>query len=323
MDGVFGTITTATARESGVTRGALRGREWQKRSHGLYRPAGQAVSPGDGLVADALALLGDGGVLGGWAALRAQGNLWFDGVRGGGQRRPMVHCRPGSQLRVRSCVQPFRGALYGHEFAELEGFAMATMARAAYDEMRLAPSVRSAVKIADMAVSRVHDWPHTSLDALGSVIGSHHKTRGLVQARRAFSLACDRSASSLETTTRLIAVLDADLSGLLVNVPIFDGEGVLLGVADLLEPQSGLILETDGAHHREAAQHADDNVREESYERAGLVVVRVSALDHGDVPRLVRRIVLGLRDARLSSRRDWTLARPDWWSTWPPGRRWD
>src|SRR5690606_733397 len=63
-------------------------------------------------------------------------------------------------------------------------------------------------------------------------------------------------------------------------------------------------------------------IREEGLERAGLVVVRVTALDHRDVPALTRRLRLGQRDARVSRRRDWTLDQPRWFATWAPGQRW-
>lgn len=318
----MGTITSADARAAGVSRALLRGSMWEKRGRGLYRPAGIGADPADEYVADALTLLTDGSALGGWAALRIQGNTMFDGRIGPRQRRAMVHCGDGSQMRRRLRVEPFRGELRDHEYYEIEGFRIATLARAAYDEMRIAPDLQAAVVVADMAVSRVHQLPHTSLDTLGRLIDSHHKTRGVVQARRAIALSSDRSASPLETKTRMIAHVEAGLTRLLVNVPIFDRCERLLGIADLLDEACGLVIETDGAHHRDAHHHTDDNVREEKFERAGLVVVRATAIDLQDTPRLVNRIMAARSDAAASPRRDWTLERPDWWSSWQPGRRW-
>ncbi|MBA4609985.1 hypothetical protein H1W00_16015 [Aeromicrobium sp. Marseille-Q0843] len=261
-----------------------------------------------------------GCVLGGWASLRFQGN---DAFGGGEELRPaLVHCGAGTQMRRRTVVEPCRATVWDHEVTSLEGVPVTTTARAVYDEMRLAPSLRAAVVALDSAVSGVRDTAHTSLRAVQQVVSSHRKTRGIVRAKRALLLGSERSASPLETRTRLVAQLDAGLDALLVNPPVFGPSGALLGVADLLDEDTGLVIETDGAHHRDAQNHSDDNVREERFERAGLVVVRATSLDHRDVQGLVSRIRLGHRDGRLSHRRDWTLEQPSWFRSWGPGQRW-
>ncbi|SKB09695.1 hypothetical protein [Aeromicrobium choanae] len=294
---------------------------WEQRAHGLWRPAGMAVGEADGRVADAIALLTDGCVLGGWASLRFQGNDAFDG-RDQELRPALVHCGAGTQMRRRKVVEPCRAAVWEHEVTCFEGVPVTTMARAVYDEMRLAPSLRAAVVALDSAVAGVRDTAHTSLRAVQQVVDSHRKTRGIMRAKKALRLGSERSASPLETRTRLVAQLDAGLQDQQVNAPVFGPSGALLGVADLLDEETGLVIETDGAHHRDAQNHTDDNVREERFERAGLVVVRATSLDHRDVPGLVHRIRLGHRDARLSHRRDWTLEQPAWFRSWGPGRRW-
>ncbi len=324
MDSYFGTGRTADQVANGVTKDVLRGRAWQQRGHGLWRPAGEDPGEADGRVADAIALMSGGCALGGWASLRFQGNDWFDGLGPEEELRPaLVHCPPKAQLRRRDMVEPCRAAVWDHEISEMAGVRVTSMARAVYDEMRLAPTMRHAVIALDKAVSRVSQKPRTSIRAVEQVADSHRKTRGIVQARRALALGSERSLSPWETRTRLLAQIDAGLTNLLVNVPIFDRFENLLGVADLLDEPAGLVIESDGSHHRQAQHHADDNEREEKFERVGLVVVRATALDHRDVPRLVRRIVMARRDALASSRRDWTLQKPSWWPSWAPGRRWE
>lgn len=320
MEPIFGTSRTR-ALVGQATPDELRGPQWEQRSRGVWRPSGMAVDVADARVADAVALMTEGCVLGGWASLRLQGNPVFDGG-GDDPRRALVHCGEGAQLRRRSVVEPCRAEVWDHEVTRFVGVPVTTMARAAYDEMRLAPGVRSAVVALDAAVSRVAETAHTSLRAVQAVVDSHRKTRGIVQAKKALLLGSERSASPFETRTRLVAHLDADLTRLLVNAPIFDRTDRLLGIADLLDEESGLVIESDGAQHREAQHHAQDNVREENFERAGLVVVRVSAVDHQDRAALVRRILLAHRDARAATRRDWTLERPAWFATWGPGTRW-
>lgn len=154
------------------------------------------------------------------------------------------------------------------------------------------------------------------------MIASHHKVRGIVQATAALPLANARSASPWETRVRLRAVRDVSLDELLVNVPIFDRFENLLGIADVLEPRVGLVLESDGAQHRRIEQHRDDNVREEKFEDAGLVVARFTAADHANRWGMVGRIDQARqRAARSSGPQGWTLDPPSWWFTWGPGRR--
>lgn len=276
-------------------------------------------------LADAVGLLTPGCCVGGWAALRAQGNVWFDGHdRHGDLRAALVHCLPGAQLRRRrdNLVQPFRGLLHPDEMIDLDGWPVTTLARAAFDEMRMASSVREAVVVLDMATSTTSDVPHTTPAAVRRVVESHHKVRGLVRARKALELGSPRSASPWETRTRLIARLDVGLDPLHVNVPVFDRGGCLLGVVDMLDVEAGLVIESDGGQHREIEQHAEDNRREELLERAGLVVVRFTTNDHADRLSIVRRLNAALLDARRSNRRDWTIEAPPWWSAWPGSHRW-
>ncbi len=271
----------------------------------------------------ATALMTRRNVLGGWAALSVQGNGWFDGTdRAGMERDILIHCLADSQLRVRKGIRPSEGLLFPDEIVALEYYNVATMARAVYDEMRMAKSLREAVVMLDMATSTTSQVAHTTIDAVHRLVMSHHKTRGIEQARRALVLANSRSASPWETRTRLLAEVDAGVRGLRVNEPVFDLRENLLGVADLIDPLTGLVLESDGADHRELVRHTEDNVREEGFERAGLVVCRVTSLDHKNRWGTVGRIVRGLHDAQHSSRKDWTLKQPDWWHSWRPAQRW-
>ena len=217
---------------------------------------------------------------------------------------------------------PDRGLLFADEFYRLENYDVTTLARAAYDEMRLARGIRESVVALDMAVSTTSNVPHTSISAISRIIESHHKTRGIDQARRALSLGVSRSASPWETRTRLIAVQDAGLKGLMVNAPVFDRHGNLLGIADLLDPRTGLVIESDGADHREAQAHSSDNIREEKFERALMTVVRVTSLEHTNRPAVAARMNAAQRDAKKAGNDRWTLEKPDWWLRWPHARRW-
>ncbi len=316
-------MRSGRAVENGETPKTIRNLTWLHPMHGVLRRADLDLDPVMARLSDAVALMGPGTVLGGWASLRAQGNTWFDPNCETGVRPVMIHCLVGSQLRRRAGIVPNRGLLFADEFYRLERYDVTSLARAAYDEMRMAKGLRNAVVVLDMAVSTTSNVPHTSISAITRVIESHHKTRGIEQARRALSLGSSRSASPWETRTRLIAHMDAGLKGLLVNAPVFDAAGDLLGIADLLDPQTGLVIESDGAGHREAQAHSADNIREEKFERALMTVVRVAALEHANRFAVAARIRAAQRDAKKTMNNRWTLEKPEWWSRWPHARRWE
>lgn len=122
----------------------------------------------------------------------------------------------------------------------------------------------------------------------------------------------------------MLCVLDLGLPSPAVNQPVFSPGGQFLGVPDLLDVDAGLALEYDGARwkaaatagHRDVDQHREDNVREERFERASLVVVRA---DKGDLTRYRRRLGARITAARADGlRRDrrhdrWTIQPPDGW----------
>ena len=312
------------ALNAGVTPRQLRGEQWAHPYRGVVRPAYLGLDPLSEVLADAAALAREHGALGGWASLAAQGNTWFDGLDRHGERRDvLIHCWNKSQIRARPGITPSRGHVHRDERCWVGSVEVTTMARAAYDEMRLAADRREAVVVLDMACSTTSGVEHTSMEEVLEVVNSHTKTRGIAQARWALAHAVSRSASPWETRTRLMAELDADIQGLQTNVPVFDLFGNLLGIADLIDPATGLVIESDGSDHREAQRHTDDNVREEKFERARLVVCRVTSLDHADRWATVGRMHRARLDAARVRDRLWTLEKPDWWYTWKHAPRWE
>ncbi|KQY58127.1 hypothetical protein ASD11_00170 [Aeromicrobium sp. Root495] len=283
--------------------------------------AGSDLSVQDARVDDAVGLLLPGTALGGWASLRLQGNDFFDGWSSSGVRTALVHCLPRTQLRRRDIVEPFRGLTHPDELIDLEGVVMTTLARAAFDEARLAASLDEATVVIEMATSTTSGRPHTTLSAVRGVIASHFKVRGIVQARAAVDRASSRAASPWETRTRLLASR-AEVTDVLVNVPLFGPDGDLLGVVDVVDPSTGLVVESDGGHHRGLQQHTHDNRREELLERHGCTVVRVTVLDHQDPWRTIARIRAAQLHAMRMPQGSWTLDQPAWWQTWPSARRW-
>jgi len=318
-------VRTGSALDEGIGRWELGQDRWEHPFWGIVRLGSGDPRGGLTRIENSLPLLTPGSVLTGWAAAFVQGASILDGIDRFGRLLPIVIATPeGGQLRPRAGILPTRRAIHRNEIVDFDGVPVATLARAAYDMALDAPNVCEALVAIDMCTSTVLRQSRTTLANIQDVIDRHKKTRGIVRARRALELASSRSASPWESRTRHAAEVGAGIQGLLVNVPIFDDDERLAGIADLFEPKSGLVVESDGAGHREEVAHAKDNIREEKFERLGLVVSRVGAIDHRNLPELSSRLAAARLHATLLNReRIWTLDKPDWWWRWEPGRRWD
>ena len=319
-------MTRREALQLDQTRWDLTKSPWAHPHYGVVAP--DHLDPDDPLVRvrHALPILSAGSYLTGWASARWQGAIMLDGTDQRGQKLPVMLATPDQgQHRRRPGIRATRRSMLPDETLVFDDVPVTTLARAVYDQALDAGSLRESVVTIDMGVSRVVPQARTTLANVQRLVERHHKTRGIVQVRKALALATDRSASPWESRTRLLAELDADIHGLVPNAPVFDLTGELLGIADLIDPVTGLVIESDGAHHREAEQHTDDNRREERFERANAVVCRVTALDHRSKDRwkTVGRIRRAYLDAARQTERAWTLEKPDWWWRWEPGRRWD
>ncbi len=300
---------------------------WTHPYRGVVRPSW--TSPSDearGRVLDAAALMNASDVLTGWAAAHLHGVAHADGLDRHLRPEPVVVVSTvRGRHRPRPGLRPSRRTVHEHEITTVDGLRVTTLARAAYDLALDAPNEQEALVAIDTCVSTVRGGSRTTLGRVADVLDQHAKTRGIVQTRRALTMASTRSASPWETRTRHVVVRRAGLTlaDVLVNAPVFGPGGDLAGVADLLVPSVGLVVESDGAGHREEAAHAADNAREERLERLGLVVVRVGAVDHRRPEALATRVRQGYATARAGSRpRRWTLTAPPWWDSWEPGRRW-
>lgn len=273
----------------------------------------------------AVPLLKDGCAIGGWAAAYLQGVRYLDGQGPRGPLPVTVHAPHQRRLRHRDGVTITRRRLHAGEVIEFEGIPVTTIARAVYDMALDAPNVREATVAFDMGLSTTTEQAHTTPANVERVLAAHHKTRGINRARQGFDLSSARAASPWETRTRDLATESAGIDPWLINQPVFSHDEKLLGVADLLNLRAGLVLESDGAGHREEVAHAGDNKREEKFERKGLIVVRVAAIDHRDRLGTRQRIRLAYDDGVRTAGREqnWTLDKPGWWWHWPPARRWD
>jgi hypothetical protein len=179
---------------------------------------------------------------------------------------------------------------------------------AVLDAMRLRTSMRAAVVDLDMTAAA----GLVSVSEVQGLLASRRSWRGVPgirRAREAATLACDDSASPQETRLRLLWILDAQLPVPLVNQPVFDRAGRLLGVPDLLDAEAGLVVEYDGEHHRSPERHSKDVTREARFRDHGLEVTRVTGPDFRDPVRLEHRLRRARARAPFESEatRRWTL----------------
>lgn len=255
---------------------------------------------------DAAGLLPSAGALGGWAAARVGGVVELDG-RSDGLRLPVPLCLPPGLSRRRGrAISVWHSPLHPDDVTEVGGIRVTVPVRTAFDLARTGPLVHSVVALDLLSRGRPE-----FLCRVREYLSMRPRWRGVVQARRALELVSPRTLSVRETELRLLWMLECNLPQPEVNARVFDSLGNLLGMADLLDPETGMIAEYDGAGHRQEVQHALDNAREEGLEDNGLTVVRVSHPDLGRFRRRTReRLLNGSRRAKTAPRGSWC---------WQPG----
>ena len=93
-----------------------------------------------------------------------------------------------------------------------------------------------------------------------------------------------------------------------------DLAGRLLGIADLLDLEAGLVVEYDGAEHRGEGRSARDAVKDEDLRDVGLEVTRVTGRDLRDPDLVVDRLVRARARALASTApRRWVATPPAPW----------
>ena len=258
--------------------------------------------------------LTSGGAVTGWAACRMHGAAFFDGLRDGGRTSVPVplNCGPLHQIRRQPGDDLIRDILNPDEIVDVRGVPCTTVPRATFDAMRYARDVRRAVVALDMMAAA----GLTTVAEMRDYVGRKQAWTGVQRARDAVALAEDLSRSPQETRLRLMWQLDAGRGRPLVNRPLFDLRGRLLGYPDLFDPEAGVVGEYDGADHRSAQRHSDDVDRESGFRDHLLEVVRFTGPDMTVPQRVTERIHAAYARARwvAPARRTWTLTPPAHWS---------
>jgi hypothetical protein len=294
----------------GPTRTQARGRWWRVTTQGYYVPVDVDGSVPEQRIMEKSMLLPAGGAVTGWASLRYHGGGFFDGLLPDGRtERPVpLVAGSGQHRRSRDGVRWLQHALSPEEVCVRHGVACTTVERAVFDEMRLAADLRQAVVALDMAAAALL----TSLERVGDYVEAHPHRDGVPLARAALGLADEGSLSPPETDLRLVWVLDAGLPRPLCNREVYDVRtGRLLGVADLLDPEAGVVGEFDGGEHSGARRRSRDAARDGAFRDHGLEVFRVTAVDLRDTAKVVARALAAYRRAGARTLEPtWTLQPP-------------
>jgi hypothetical protein len=309
-DALFrGAFRRSTLIRNAVTEHELRGALWRHPHHGRYTWSGTNPEDPRQRILEAVSLLTDGCILGGWAAAFVHGATDLDGRTWSGRLEPVLFVLPYRRRIRRAGIRPIRTPVALADVVEIGGARVTAPLRTCFDLMRLRTLEEAVVAADAMLRAKV-----VTVEGLADYVHQHTGWRGVDTARLAVDLADSRAASCPESRLRVLWVVDARLPRPQVNRPVFNPDGLLLGVPDLLDCESGLVGEYDGAVHREPRRHAADNVREERLESHGLTVIRTTAIDLWQERRqTVRRLRDGYRRAMDRDRRydRWTVDGPE------------
>ena len=115
---------------------------------------------------------------------------------------------------------------------------------------------------------------------------------------------------------------DAGLSRPLCNQPIFDLDGRLIAIVDLLDVEACAVGEYQGADHKDGPRHRADVAREQRLRDHGLECFEVVGGDLADRPMVARRMLAARARASFQpeEQRTWTLRQPAWWPAWAAAR---
>lgn len=260
-------------------------------------------------IVEAAAVLRTGEAVTGWAALRWLGGSWFTGTTAGAHLLdvPLVTLRQRAAQPGFGISQDF---LHPDEVEVVDGVAVTVARRSVLFEMRFASTLGEAIIALDMAC---YD-DLVSVSEVAAHVGAAGPITGIQQARDALVEAEENSWSPQESAMRGLWTRRAGLPRPLCNRPIFDLDGRHLGTADLVDPETGLLGEYNGAVHLVGRQVAKDLRREAAFRDAGMETITMVAEDWRDPNDFCRRVHAARARAAGRPERGWTLVPPPWWT---------
>jgi hypothetical protein len=295
---------------AGPTRGQTQGARWRRSGQGWWVPTETDSTVVEQRILEQAVRITSWGAVTGWAALRWRGAAYFDGLAQGGRVELMVPLLRTSGFSTETRAALGRSQLSHTEREVVRGIWCTTIQRALFDDMRFLGLRRAVVSMEMAAAAGL-----ISTALMTQYVAQRGPWTGIPLVRRALRLAGDHSRSPQETLMKLVWVLDAGLAYPLVNPPVFDLAGNLLGYPDLFDPVAGLAGEYDGIDHKSRERHQRDVAREQRYRDHGLEYLTVVGGDLQDRELVVKRMLWTRQRALFAAPEDrlWTLTPPPWW----------
>lgn len=298
--------------EAGPTRAQARGRRWRAAFHGWYVPDEVDADDPYQRILEASVLLPAHGAVTGWAALRWQQAVWFDGIaQDGHSPRPVPLATGGRTLRQQHGIIVSEERLPPSELCVVDGLRITHPLRSTSFEMRHVRFDDQAVAALDMAAF----CDLVSIEEMAEYVARMLPVTGVPRCRRVVGLADENSWSPLETRMRLLWEGSGERPRPLCNVPVFDRWGRHVATPDLIDPVAGIVGEYEGSVHLVAARRAQDLRREHELRDLGLEYVTMVGADLEDPGGLQSRIAAAYERARRhpAEVRAWTIDPPSWW----------
>lgn len=242
-----------------------------------------------------------GAVLGGWAAAE------MIGLTALAPPDPFIGPVPIYLSRADSAVAPgfevLRVDLRAEDTEYIEGVAVVTAIRNAYDMARFSRSALRAVQILDRFAGV--DCPRpVSLSAVGELAATCIKHRGNPLIRRVLPLTSARSRSILESTFRFrwYTEIAEPSESLLINATL--SSDTTSYEFDAVDCQSGLVIEVDSSYHSGMQQRIRDSLKSDFVQDLGLLLLRLNASDLNESAGIFGRRIsdrrrVALRDGAL------------------------
>lgn len=315
--GLVHPVHTDPTGRTGPTQAQARGRGWRGIGLGWYVPTDGTPDCPEQRVLEASVLLPPDGAVTGWGSARLCGATFLDGVEPDLTSALPVPLAipPWRRPHERSGVRFLRSPLEQAEIFIRQQVRCVKPERATFDAMRTARDEREATVVMDMMAAA----ELTSVRRVEAYVARRAGWKGMELMRAGLALADESSRSPNETRTRLIWVLDARLPRPKVNQHVWDLSGRLLGIADLLDEEAGVVGEFDGADHRGALRQSKDEDRAGKFRDHELEIFRVTGPDVRQPDRVVARMLATRARAKFlpPERRTWTTTPPRGWEPIP------
>jgi hypothetical protein len=236
------------------------------------------------------------GAVTGWAACRLHGAAFHDGLARDGRTPLAVPLA----LGPRGWLQLPDGTVADYSLPAptawhtIAGVRVLDPVRATFDAMKAARSdPEIVVELEKSVMAEI-----VSIEQVKSYAEARRGAHGRTRILAAIPLAREHARSPQETRTRLIAETVAGMSGLWVNPILYNTNGEKIGEVDLLDPETGTVMEYNGDDHEEGPRRHRDALKGEAIRRAGAELLWVTPKQLHEPEALAQR----MRDAQARAR---------------------